>query len=88
MHQQAYRSFGLDWVHPDKTANDDNPDHYASSEWWNVLSPQERDVVRLVDLTQALLPETGSYEEVVDLCPNPSYCDDSFSRACCVHESS
>ena len=88
LHQQAYRSFGLDWVHPDKTVNHDNPDHNASSEWWKVLSPQERDIIHFLDLTQALLPETGSSEEVVDLRPNPNYCRELCKSVCFVQESS
>jgi len=75
-------------VHPDKTVNHDNPDHNASSKWWKVLSPQERDIIHFLDLTQALLPETGSSEEVVDLRPNPNYCGDFCKSGCFVQESS
>ena len=62
-----YQSVGLDWVHPDD--NDSIAAKTVSSEWWKVLSPRERDMLHLIDITRATAQ--GSSEELVDLRPAP-----------------
>lgn len=62
-----YRSFGLDWVDPDDNAS--IVVKTGSSEWWKVISPRERDMLHLIDITRPMVQ--GSSEELVDLCPTP-----------------